>query len=199
MIGDATGHGVPSALITATAASCCSTLEKLSGQGSTILKSPSTFLTFLNNAVYASGKGKILMSFFAAYFDVETATMTYSSAGHVHPILCRAEFSKQLKKNFIPLKNATGSLLGLKANEEFEETSIAIASGDMVAMYTDGLTDLQNSKGKPWGTRHFLESLGKHSHLSSLQIRNGVIKDAYAHLENGLVADDVTFVVTKIK
>ncbi|MEZ4752011.1 MAG: SpoIIE family protein phosphatase [Bdellovibrionota bacterium] len=79
LIGDATGHGVPSALVTAAAQSCCTTLRQLGIQFNTFLLTPAQIMTSLNTAVYHAAKGSIKMTFFVSVVDLETGLMHYSN------------------------------------------------------------------------------------------------------------------------
>ena len=85
MIADATGHGFPSALITASARSCFSVMQKLAQEDPDFSFSPSAMLSFANRVIYDASLAKIMMTFFIGVIDFDREKLTYSSAGHNPP------------------------------------------------------------------------------------------------------------------
>lgn len=81
-IGDATGHGVPPAMVTATAKAACSVLHGLAKKPGSFAASPKIVLHLLNKAVYESTHGAILMTFFVAVMNRKTGEMTFATASH---------------------------------------------------------------------------------------------------------------------
>jgi sigma-B regulation protein RsbU (phosphoserine phosphatase) len=83
-IVDATGHGVPAALLTATANCCVNNLKTLAKSNPQVLGSPASILSFMNKAVHDVG-GQILMTAFVGLFEHSTNTLRYSNASHNPP------------------------------------------------------------------------------------------------------------------
>lgn len=199
LIGDATGHGVPSALITATASSCCATLSQIAEHSPEVLDSPATILSFLNHAVHSAAQGKIMMSFFVAYIDPKNQKLTYSNAAHNSPVLYRYKPETPSRKDLVPLTLAIGSHLGQYLDSTYTDESIEIGEGDVLVMFTDGLIEGKNKADKDWGKRNFLASTLKKIHESADDIKREIVTDAYAFFEGVPAADDITLVVSKIK
>lgn len=153
-IGDATGHGASAALITSAARSAVSLIEMNPNI------TPASFLLLLNRAIFMSSKGKIQLTFFVASIDTETNKMTYANASHAAPFLIKKTKNPINKNDLIPiLADVQGLRLGHQLNSRFEESTCDIEPGDMVFVYTDGLTDLENQDGKFWDERGLMKAL----------------------------------------
>ena len=195
MIADATGHGFPSALITASARSCFSVIQKLSQKEKDIIHSPKSLLSFANRAIYDSGNGQIMMTFFVGVIDLDEKTLTYASAGHNPPWLFKKEDGKYSLKSLA----ASGQRLGETQDfDEFEEKSIAIDKDDILFLYTDGLTEGKNATGDMFGKKKVRQTLEAHLELPPKQIVDQLVSEFIKH--NGIKAldDDVTVAIAQI-
>jgi sigma-B regulation protein RsbU (phosphoserine phosphatase) len=150
MIADATGHGFPSALITAAARSCFSVIHKIAQDTPDYVLSPSKMLQFANRSIYEAGNQKIMMTFFIGVIDFENRTITYSSAGHNPPWLFKRDGAAFTLKSMM----ATGMRLGeSQTPPPFEEKSMPLERGDMIFLYTDGLMEGRSSAGEMFGKK----------------------------------------------
>jgi serine phosphatase RsbU (regulator of sigma subunit)/HAMP domain-containing protein len=139
MIADATGHGLPSALITASARSCFSVMQKLAQEDPEFAFSPSAMLSFANRVVHDAANGRIMMTFFIASIDFDTGELRYSSAGHNPPWLFKSQGGGSFQLRSL---TAVGSRLGEARDcAPFEEKVVEVAPGDVLFMYTDGLVE----------------------------------------------------------
>ncbi|HUP58565.1 MAG TPA: SpoIIE family protein phosphatase, partial [Bdellovibrionota bacterium] len=91
LIADATGHGFPSALITASARSCFTVLHKLAREHGHLGISPVTMLHYADQVVYEASAAKIMMTMFIGLIDFDQRTLTYANAGHNPPWLFQRE------------------------------------------------------------------------------------------------------------
>lgn len=151
MIADATGHGLSSALITASARSCFSVMAKLAQEDPDFTFSPSAMLQFANRVVYDASMGKVMMTFFMAVLDFAENTMTYSSAGHNPPWYFKSDGNGGFAmKSLVSI----GTRLGESRDVgEFEEKTIPIAPNDILLLYTDGLMEGKNVGGEMYGKK----------------------------------------------
>jgi phosphoserine phosphatase RsbU/P len=151
-IGDATGHGAPAALITSAARSAAAVIESLGEV------SPGRALGIMNHAIHETSKGKINMTFFLATIDENTGVLSYANASHDPPYLIRKPKGRTLtKRDLEPLMEVIGPRLGEKIGSVYEEVSVQLDPGDAIVFYTDGIIDLQDTKGNRWGERTFLK------------------------------------------
>lgn len=190
-IGDATGHGASAALITSAAKSASAIIERLP------LMSPAKVMEFMNQAVYETSKGRMLMTFFIGALDKNTGEFTYCNASHDFPFLV-AKNSPLLKlEDFKPLVESNNPRLGEKIESTYAETTIQLAPGDLIFMYTDGVVELEGPNKVTWGERRFLKAFGK-AISSSDSIQKSVEtfhQDIQAFRQNEPLKDDVTFLI----
>lgn len=199
-IGDATGHGVPAALVTATTFCCVNLFESMSKKNQDLLLNPKEMMELMNKAVHRMG-GQILMTFFVAVIDPETKKIIYSNASHNPPFLLRAktEDYTPTKSDIIPLMENPGYRLGHKPDSTYENYEVEIESGDVISFFTDGIIEGVNPAGKEYGERRFIKSMIKHCRLSSEDMLDQVITDGHVFFDGIEVDDDVTLAMVKIK
>lgn len=199
MIGDATGHGVPAALITATAASCSITIQEMGRIHPDLLDSPAQILGLLNKAVYGAAQGKILMTFFVCIIDPDTMTATYSNASHNPPYLYKFDDAKEpSKKDLTAMMEAVGYRLGHKLESTYEDAQSKLAADDMIVFFTDGFVECTNPGKEEYGNRKFIKSILKYMKARPEDACDGIVKDARDYFAEQPLADDLTMVVAKI-
>jgi serine phosphatase RsbU (regulator of sigma subunit) len=197
MIADATGHGMPSALITASARSCASMLHKLAQEDPEFTFSPAAMLSYANRVVYDASMAKIMMTFFCGVIDFEAKTFTYSNAGHNPPWL----FKKNSTSGKYELKSivAVGSRLGeLQENHSFEEKQVSVEEGDILFMYTDGLMEGKSSQGDMYGKKRVRKLIESVISQGPGEIIPNLMSDFMKHNGEKPLDDDVTLAVATL-
>lgn len=158
-IADATGHGIPSALITASARSCFSVMRKMAQEDPNYSFSPKEMLNYANRVIYESAHGQIMMTFWAGVVDFSTKKMTFASAGHNPPWLFKKTGEKFKLKSLV----SKGQRLGeLEENNHYEEKSVAIEEGDILFLYTDGLLEGTNNQNEQYGKKRSRKKVEAH-------------------------------------
>lgn len=153
-IGDATGHGVPAALLTSAARAVASVIEGIEGI------TPAEALSMLNKAIYSTSKGEMMMTFFLACFDLDENTLTYSNASHDPPFLLSHSIDgKPKRRDYLPLVENNNPRLGERPDSEYSNYTMEINRGDKLIFYTDGIVDVKSPEGELFGERRFLKSL----------------------------------------
>jgi serine phosphatase RsbU (regulator of sigma subunit) len=192
LIGDVTGHGVSSAMITAAAKSCCDTLRHVTEGELTV-----TFLLEeLNKTIYEAAGRKFVMTFFATIIDPAKKTITFSNAGHNFPLLFRAN-PAQGEPAIVPLVTR-GNRLGDVMESRFLERTVPYEPEDVLVWYTDGITEGVGTNGDEYGEKRFRRSIRAVLDKGADEILDKVIRDAesffadFTHPE-----DDITLVVGK--
>jgi sigma-B regulation protein RsbU (phosphoserine phosphatase) len=198
MIADATGHGFPSALITASARSCFSVMHKLAQGDETFSFSPSAMMSFANRVIYDAALGKIMMTFFIGVFDFNEMSFTYSSAGHNPPWL----FKKNGEGGYdLKSMRVDGLRLGeTRDNEDFEERTTSIGQGDILFLYTDGLIEGKNASGEQYGkkkTKQLLEEMLSRGKDAQALV-DGLMRSFMAHNGAKELDDDVTLAIATV-
>lgn len=151
-IGDATGHGAPSALITSAAKSAAAIIESLD-------VGPGGAMEYLNRCIYEVSRGRLMMTFFIACYDPITNKLTYANASHESPYLIKKKLGPLKKKDLIPLNDVNNPRLGQGRNTKYDETTIEFNYEDFIFFYTDGVPDVRNGTQAAWGEREFLKTI----------------------------------------
>ena len=196
-IGDATGHGVPAALITATVHSSIHLLKTFTEIQDGPDPGPGKILELLNGSVINAGS-KIMMTFFMAVYDPKTKELVYSNAGHNEPLVLKYQKGKEQTKDQIePLLSEAGSRLGHKKEGSYKEERLKISENDYILFFTDGIVEGENPEGKQWGNRRFIKSYLSHCSGSAEGVVNGLVEDARAFYRGIAPDDDLTLFVAK--
>ena len=126
-IGDATGHGVPAALVTSAAKSAAGILEKFPDLPL------DRVMELFNSAIYGTSHGTVMMTFFLGCFDRDSMQFEYCNASHDPPFLMRPQEGKKLKKkDLTPLMEKIGKRLGETPDSQYEKVSIDLSPGDRI-------------------------------------------------------------------
>lgn len=191
---DATGHGVPAALITAAAHSCLSTIKI---DAETRVISPKDVLEKLNKVI-CSMNSEILMTAFVLEINEKENKLTYANASHMAPYHLRKINGEYNKEGLSALIENNGPRMGEKLSSEYIQSSLDFVPGDRVILFSDGLTEMEVDN-KAWGQRNFLKSLYKHCAHSSRGILNGVMEDFRAFTNGAAPQDDITLIAVAFR
>lgn len=196
-IADATGHGVPAALLTATMNCCKTSLSFILESQPDIVTKPHEILRFMNQAVHGAGK-EIQVTCFVASFNRKTRELFYSNASHTPSLLFSSVKGELTKESFQPLIDANGPRLGQKADSVFSSARLELSLHDTIFLYTDGLTEAENAEGVRWGERRLLKSLASNGQGSPHEIIRGILQDFKTHVQDIPNSDDITVVAMKV-
>ncbi|OFZ20472.1 MAG: hypothetical protein A2X94_10690 [Bdellovibrionales bacterium GWB1_55_8] len=189
MIADATGHGFPSALITASARSCVSMIQKFAEAEPDRVFSPSVLLSYANRVIHDASQGKIMMTFLAGVIDFSNNTLTFASAGHNPAWLFSKNGDGYTTKSLV----ANGPRLGERQDvEEFEEKTIPVSPGDLLFLYTDGLLEGTGTDGSFYGKKRAVRMIQSNVQAGPEQVIRNLVADFMAHNGGKSFDDDLT-------
>lgn len=188
-IGDATGHGVPAALLTSAARSAATIVQNFPD-----LKL-SDIMRLFNRSIFNTADGKVMMTFFLGLYDMQSEKLEYCNASHEPPYVLRHS-DKPIKKNDLEfLSDCTGPRLGQDPNSTYESAQITLKPKDRIVLYTDGVTELHNNSGNMLGERKFIQTIlnSKNEAKTIAQSMEDLAKSLETFRENAPLADDVTY------
>jgi serine phosphatase RsbU (regulator of sigma subunit) len=189
MIADATGHGVSSALVTASARSCFSVLQRLAESRSHYRLRPKELMSYANRVIYDSASTRILMTFFVGVLDLETGVLQYSNAAHNPPWVLRQNGGRYEFQSLV----ATGPRLGeVSEISDFEEVLLKLQPEDHVFLYTDGLMEGRNRDGVELGKKRIRKLIQEGIPHGPIKVMDHLVKVYQAHHEGKSLDDDVT-------
>jgi serine phosphatase RsbU (regulator of sigma subunit)/predicted ester cyclase len=138
VVGDATGKGVPAALVMSTT---CGMLQAVSEALDTI--SPGEVLERVNETLVARIPSNMFVTCFYAILDPNSGRFTYANAGHDLPYLWHGGEAEELR--------ARGMPLGLMPGMSYEEKEVVLEPRDNVLLYSDGLVEAHDPEGEMIG------------------------------------------------
>ena len=191
-VGDATGHGLPSAMLTAAARGCFSALQRFYRQASDEVPTPTQFLTFANQAVLDVSQGELQMTMFVGVYSFAEKTLSFSNAGHNPGWIIRREPTGIRIETLL----SRGPRLG--ENTDFVPGAQQVVSwgpDDTLFLYSDGLTDVRNEAGIELGKAKIRDLLLKQiSANADLTTTRDVLLAQIREYNLGAVPeDDITF------
>lgn len=185
-IGDISGKGISAALLMASlqasfrghAAGCQADLAGLVGH--------------LNRMILQSSPINRFATFFVACLDTSTNTLTFVNAGHNPPILVRRE------RNEIERLEAGGPPLGILEDIAWETGRVLIQPGDILAAYTDGITEAMSPSGEEWGEQTLAGTLIQLQETPRAgDILEGILDRCKAYTLDAPPHDDKTLVILR--
>ncbi|MBL7713853.1 MAG: SpoIIE family protein phosphatase [Bdellovibrionales bacterium] len=194
MIADATGHGIPAALITAAARSCFSVITKMVEDTPDFRLSPGKLLTYANRAVHESGGGQINMTFFIGVYDFKTGFLRYASAAHNPPWLFKK--AEGMKMSSL---TANGPRLGETMEvKPYEEKSVRLEKGDIVLFYTDGILEGTDRGGEQYGKKNMKKTFESRLNLGAQNAVRGLFQDFMTYNGDKPLDDDVSLCALEV-
>ncbi|HEU5400228.1 MAG TPA: SpoIIE family protein phosphatase [Terriglobales bacterium] len=178
-IGDVLGKGLPAALT-------MSNLQAAVKVTAAPWITPSELCHRLNQLVFHNGASDKFVSFFYAVLNVRTHAWTYCNCGHNAPILIRKDGS-------VERLDRGGTLLGIRKDELFQESTLWLESGDRLLLFTDGMSEAENSEGSQYGEDRLVEDFAAVCVKSAQENLDAILHSVDAHCESRF-SDDVTAV-----
>lgn len=125
-------------------------------------------------------------------YDARTNTVTYSNAAH-HPLL-----RYRAKDGSFEERDTNGLPLGVERKAEYEETEFKVEPGDLLILYSDGVTELKNESGSMFGLDSLKKALKKNAEAGALKIAGSVQEELDRYMGQAKRFDDTSFLVMKI-
>jgi serine phosphatase RsbU (regulator of sigma subunit) len=191
VIGDVTGHGVPSAMITAAAKAACDVARHVHGDDVTVTR----LLEIMNHAIWQSAQRRFVMTCFASVVDPRTRTITYANAGHNFPYLFRAGDGKGEFGSLM----IRGNRLGDDPTSRYEAKTTELVPGDVLVWYTDGIVECENEAGEEYGEKRFRASVRRAAALDASDMRDAIVAEAATYFGGAPRKDDITMIVGRIQ
>src|SRR5215204_2427587 len=155
IVGDATGHGVPAALMMANTQSVLRAVAQRGGS------EPGRILAEVNEVLLAYIPPSMFVTCFYAILDPRSGTLHYANAGHDLSYLWHGGDCEELR--------ARGMPLGLMPEMNYEEKEVVLDAGDSALFYSDGLVEAHDPKGEMFGFPRLRELIAEHGEESSLE------------------------------
>lgn len=191
-IADATGHGVPAALLTSAAKSAVTLIEGMN-------VTPGTAIDYMNRSICGVSNGQMMMTCFVAQIDKKNRIMRYVNASHEAPIILRGEGDLK-KKDLIFLTEAPGARLGQSPTSQYTTSEVQLEEGDRLLFYSDGIPDIRTPENESLGERGFIRTLlsSQNKHLDFFEFAHDFHNQIEQFRQKTELVDDVTYCFVEI-
>ena len=198
LIADVSGKGTSAALYMAE-------LKGLLLSLSQIHQSPRQLLIEVNRLLSNHLDTRSFITMTYAVIDLDAATMVFARAGHtplVHlPASARPGAPRQAQ-----VHTPDGMVLGLRVPNieqlfpfHLHEQSLPLAPGDVIVLYTDGISEAMNTDGDLFGEARLSQIIEEHGHLDVTELRERVLREVEAFAGAADQNDDLTMILMKIE
>ena len=176
VVGDATGKGMPAALVMATTRGMLRAVAQS-------LDSPGEVLARVNDALCPDIPSEMFVTCFYAILDPKSGSLSYANAGHDLPYLWHEGDAKELR--------ARGMPLGLMPEMSYDEREAVLREGDCVLFYSDGLVEAHDPHYEMFGFPRLGALIAEHGNQRSLV--DSLLKELYYFVgERWEQEDDIT-------
>jgi sigma-B regulation protein RsbU (phosphoserine phosphatase) len=183
-IGDASGKGMPAALLVSLlhASLRAEVKNRLS---------VSQVISNINQLIFSSTSPERFATMFYGELDPKERKLSYCNAGHNYPILLR-------ENGEVEFLDKGGMILGAFSDAVYEKGEILFNPQDLTLFYSDGLTEAFNDKEEQFGEERLLDLIRKNRNLPPEKIKDVLISECLEFSKGASIWDDLTIVVLKV-
>ncbi len=182
-LGDVSGKGMPASIM----------MAELHARVQMLAEEPGDlgdFMTRLNKATCVKCPSNRFITFFFCVLDLNSGELRFANAGHNPPILVRANGDAQMLEG-------GGPVLGILPDAPYSEQLECLNPGDMLVLYSDGVTEANNPDYDEYGEDRFVEVLQRDHKAPAADIVEAVTKSLAEFTSGAPQADDITLAVAK--
>jgi serine phosphatase RsbU (regulator of sigma subunit) len=184
VIADVTDKGVPAALFMALSRTL---IRATASEG----RLPAAVFERANRLILDDARSGLFVTCFYGILDAATHTFTYANGGHNYPLLYRHATGT------VEQLQAQGIVLGIVPEPHFEQRVVTIEPGDVICLYTDGVTEAMDARRRLFDEERLMETLRRSHDLPPDQIITRIIEAVTSFAAGAPQADDITMVVVK--
>jgi len=151
---------------------------------------PELVLSAANRRILMDTSAEQFVSVFYGIIDPTTGELTYCNAGHCPPYLLRTHNGGAVES-----LTRTGMVLGVQQDEKWEQASAQLAPGDVLVLYTDGITDAEDERGVFFGHERLLEMVQAKPGGSAQEIQDSLLTAVDSFVGNRVQFDDMALMV----
>jgi len=179
-IADVSGKGISAALLMANVQAAVRAFATESA-------TPSEVCSRLNSVLCTNTATDKFVTLFYGVLDAKTGILRFTNAGHLQPVIVNDEGSVARLVN-------EGALLGIFPDWQYEVSTVQLVSGDLMVLFTDGITEAEAESGEEFGEDRLIASMAKLRHGGPQEVQAQLLAQVRAFSNRGL-ADDATLIV----
>ncbi len=183
VIGDIAGKGIAAALLMA------NLQANLRSQCVNAVEHPERVLNLVNRLLFESTVAGAYATLLFAEFDCCTGRVRFANCGHVPALVVRRDGS-------VERLDSTCTVLGMFEDWQCAMAESQVDDGDILALYTDGVTESFNEAQEEFGEDRLIEALRRHCRLNAQDLSAAVV-DEVVHFSSAEQFDDITLIIAK--
>lgn len=157
------------------------------------LSGPAAIITDLDGVLKQITNEATFVTMFYARFDTTRKVLQYANGGHNPPLFVRLSTGQSW------LLEEAGPIIGILPDARFSDTSVALESGDILAMFTDGVTEQENAAGDEFSMERFKKIVVGDECDSATGLVDSITGAVSAFAGSEDQADDLTVVICKVR
>lgn len=151
---------------------------------------PGALLERLNRQVYLGTPPEKYVTLFYAVYDAATNLLVYSNAGHPPPVVLNDQGRRRLASG--------GTVVGLFPEVRYEQESFSLSPGNLLAVWSDGLTEPENEYGMEFGEERLMELLERHRQRPLTEISDLLLRSVREWSGEQEQPDDATLILVRV-
>jgi len=151
---------------------------------------PALAISSINERILTDTRGSMYVTVFFGVLEPDTGRLRYVNAGHNPPLLL-----SQLKGKPVDRLGTTGMALGMEAGGTWQQKIARLTAGDLLLLYTDGITEAQNRGGAFFGEQRLLDVLRRKKERPAREVLESVLAEVDTFTGGDARQDDVALVV----
>lgn len=185
IIADVADKGVPAALYMMVAKTLLKTEAQRGGE-------PDSILFAVNNILAADNENCMFVTVFCAILNTDSGEVRFANAGHNPPLL-------KDSRGIDYLKPKAGFVLGPIPESSYETERLTMQPGDLLLLYTDGVTEAKNRQAELFGEARLLAAMGRGPHDDLTALLRFLRAEVTNHADGAEQSDDVTMLAIKFR
>ena len=186
LIADVSGKGIPAAIFMA--------LSRIVVRVNAMWhqQQPAEAIRDANAIITADSKSGMFVTLFYGVLDARDRSLTYVNAGHNPPLVCRGADG-----GFSELP-ATGMAIGADQDAAYASGRIVLGPGDVMVLYTDGITEAENVRQEMFGEERLREAILRSRTLPAAAIVGAILESVQTFAGDNPQSDDITLMVVRM-
>lgn len=152
---------------------------------------PDLVFNAVNKRILEDTNAKQFVTVFYGILDPDHGTLVYANAGHCPPYLINAQNDRSGR-----ILERTGVPLGIFEDATWDQRVIQISPGDLLVLYTDGISEAQNAEDTFFGGDRLLESIRSKNWGSAEEVKEIILNDVFKFIDNKTLVDDIGLIIT---
>ncbi len=187
-IGDVSGKGVSAGLLMA------SLRAFVHGQTRGRVADLTDLAVNLNRLVYESSAPNRYATFFYAQYDAPSRRLEYVNAGHLPPMIFGVRDGREVVQRLEP----SGPVIGLMEGCAYESHTVTLEEGDVLVLFTDGITEAMDGAGDEWGEARLEDRVRANRALPARDLLDEILRGAEAFADGTPQYDDMTLIAARV-